>query len=150
MEVALQPVSRSNVRALCELRLAEKQRELVASAAVTVAEGNYEPGAWLRAIYADDDPVGVLLVETEAETPFLVRFMVDSARQRQGIGRRALELLAAELREAGWPSLETSFVPVEHGAEHFWRRCGFNDTGRRNWEGEPIFVLGLIESNEGC
>jgi hypothetical protein len=32
---------------------------------------------------------------------------------------------------------------VADGAEGFWRSCGFQDTGRRNYEGERIFVLAL-------
>ena len=81
----------------------------------------------------------MLLVETESGTPYLVRFMVDAARQRHGIGRQAVELLVDELRDQGWTTLETSFLPVEDGAEGFWRRCGFTDTGR-TLHGEPVFV----------
>ena len=86
--MSLRSVSRGDVRALCELRLADHQDRLVAPAAYTVAEGHYEPGALLRAIYAEDEPVGVLLVETEAELPHLVRFMVDASHQgRASAGR---------------------------------------------------------------
>ena len=140
--MTLRPVTRENVRAVCELDLAPHQERLVAPAAFTVAEGHYEPGAVLRAIYAGDEAAGVLLVETETGTPCLVRFMVDAARQRKGIGRRALELLAEELREQGWTTLETSFLPVADGAEGFWRRCGFTDTGR-TLHGEPVFARAL-------
>ncbi|MCW3006481.1 MAG: acetyltransferase [Solirubrobacterales bacterium] len=142
MEVSLRPVSRSNVRAVCGLRLADDQRQLVAPAAYTVAEGHYEPGALLRAIYVDDEPVGVLLVEVESGTPYLVRFMVDAAHQRRGVGRQAVELLVGELGADGWGVLETSFVRVAEGAEGFWRRCGFEDTGRTR-DGEPLFVRAL-------
>jgi len=95
------------VRAVCELELAPHQERLVAPAAFTVAEGNYEPGSLLRAICADDEPAGVLLVE--------------------------------ELRGQGWTTLETSFLPVEDGAEGFWRVRGFTDTGR-TLHGEPVFA----------
>jgi diamine N-acetyltransferase len=140
--VSLRPVTRENVRAVCELELADHQARLVAPASFTVAEGRYEPGALLRAIYAGDEPAGVLLVEVESGTPYLVRFMVDAARQRQGIGRQAVELLVDELRDQGWTTLETSFLPVEHGAEGFWQRCGFTDTGR-TLHGEPVFARAL-------
>jgi diamine N-acetyltransferase len=140
--VQLRPVSRENVRAVCGLRLGDGQDRLVAPAPYTVAEAHYEPGALLRAIYLDDEPVGVLLVEVETGTPYLVRFMVGFEHQRRGIGGRAVELLADELRAAGWDSLETTFVPVAGGAEAFWRRCGFEDTGR-TLHGEPVFVMGL-------
>ena len=140
--VSLRPLSRANVRAVCELRLADDQRHLVGPAAYTVAEGHYEPGALLRAVYLGEQPVGVLLVEVESGTPYLVRFMVDAAHQRRGVGRQAVELLLDELSAGGWDSLETSFVPVDAGAEGFWRRCGFEDTGRMR-HGEPVFVRRL-------
>jgi len=114
MDVSLRDLSRSNVRAICELRLAEGQQDLVAGAAFTVAEGCYEPGAVLKAVYVGEKPVGVLLVETEELAPHLARFMIDASWQQHGIGRRAVTLLAAELRDAGWQTLETSFVPVPH------------------------------------
>jgi diamine N-acetyltransferase len=137
-------VTRANVRAVCELRLADTQQRLVA-AAFTVAEGHYEPGALLRAIYAGDDPVGVLLVEVDTGTPYLVRFMIDEVHQGRGTGRQAVARLEDELRAAGWDVLETSFMPVEGGAEGFWRRCGFVDTGRR-LHGEPVFRRDLREA----
>jgi diamine N-acetyltransferase len=107
-----------------------------------VAEGHYEPGALLRAIYADDQPVGVLLVEVETGTPYLVRFMIGAAHQRDGVGRRAVELLLDELRAGGWRTLETSHVPGDDGPGEFWRRCGFRPTGRV-LHGEPVLVRDL-------
>jgi diamine N-acetyltransferase len=141
-EVSLRPVTRANVRSVCDLELAEGQRHLVAPAAYTVAEGNYEPGAILRAIYRDERPVGVLLVEVDTGTPYLVRFMVDAGQQRAGVGRRAVELLLDELREAGWSVLETSYLPGEDGAAGFWQRCGFLPTGREI-HGEPVVARAL-------
>ena len=140
--VSLEPVTRANVRAICDLELAEGQRHLVAPAAYTVAEGNYEPGALLRAIYRGGRPAGVLLVEVESGTPYLVRFMVDAGQQRAGIGRRAVELLLDELRAAGWRSLETSFFPGPDGPRGFWHRCGFREAGRE-LNGEPVVVREL-------
>jgi diamine N-acetyltransferase len=139
MTVSLRGVSRENVRAVCDLRVAEDQRHLVGPAAYTVAEGHYEPDAVLRVISLDDEPVGVLRVEVESGTPYLVRFMLDAAHQRRGVGQRAVELLAEELRRDGWASVETTFVPASNGAEGFWRRCGFQDTGRTR-HGEAVLI----------
>ena len=137
--VSLRPVTRENVRAICDLELAEDQRRLVAPAAYTVAEGNYEPDALLRAIYRGERPVGVLLVELESGTPYLVRFMVGAGHQRRGVGRRAVELLLDELGAGGWSALETSHFPGPEGPAGFWRRCGFRPTGRE-LHGEPVLV----------
>jgi diamine N-acetyltransferase len=140
--VSLRRVTRANVRAVCDLELGEGQRHLVAPAAYTVAEGNYEPGALLRAIYRGERPVGVLLVEVEAGTPYLVRLMVDVREQGAGIGRTTVELLLEELREAGWSKVETSYFPGADGPAEFWRRCGFRHTGRE-LHGEPVVVRDL-------
>jgi diamine N-acetyltransferase len=72
----------------------------------------------------------------------LVRFMVDARRQRRGIGTKALEVLAAELRRTGREALEASYVPAAGGSEGFWRRCGFDPTGREE-HGEPVVRLDL-------
>ena len=140
--VSLRAVTRENVRAVCDLELGEGQRHLVAPAAYTVAEGHYEPGALLRAIYAGERPVGVLLVEVDAGTPYLVRFMVDAEHQGSGIGRHAVELLVDELRAGGWTALETSHFPGADGPGEFWLRCGFRPTGRE-LHGEPVLVRDL-------
>lgn len=140
--VSLESVTRANVRAVCELKLADHQRHLVAPPAYTVAEGNYEPEALLRAICVDGCPVGVLLVEVETGTPYLVRFMVAATHQARGVGRRAVELLLDELRAGGWQELETSFYPGDDGPGNFWRRCGFLDTGRER-HGEPLVARQL-------
>jgi diamine N-acetyltransferase len=139
MDVALVPVTRENVRAVCDLAVHEHQQQLVAPAATTVAEAKlYEPGALLRAIAADGEPAGVLWVQTDEPVPYLVRFMVDAASQGRGIGRRAVTLLLDELRAAGHAELELSYVPAEDGAEGFWLGCGFEPTGRMH--GDEVLV----------
>ena len=140
--VSLRPVTRANVRTICDLELADSQRRLVAPSAYTVAEGNYEPGAGLRAIYRGDRPVGVLLVKLETGTPYLVQFMVDAQHPRAGVGRRAVELLVDELRAAGWSVLETSHARGADGPGALWRHCGFEPTGRELHD-EPVLMRAL-------
>lgn len=141
--VSLRPVSRANVLAVCALRLADDQEWRVAPASYTVAEAHYAPRSILRAIYVDDNPVGLLFVEVEGGVPYLHRFMVDAAHQGRGVGRSAVALLLDELRSHDWPVLETSYVPGDGGADGFWRSCGFIDTQRRTDEDEPVLELRL-------
>jgi diamine N-acetyltransferase len=110
--VTLRAIDRENVRAICDTRVAAHQRHLVGPAAYTIAEGTHEPDAVLRGIFAGDTPVGVLLVEVDTGTPYLVRFMIDAAQQGRGFGSSAVERLAEELRVAGWGELEVTFVPT--------------------------------------
>jgi diamine N-acetyltransferase len=143
MSVALLPVTRDNVDAVCELAVHEHQRRFVAPAAKTVAEAKvHEPGAFLRAIAVDERPVGVLWVQTDEPAPYLVRFMVDASWQGRGIGRHAVALLLDDLRAAGHTELELSYVPAEDGAERFWLNCGFEPTGRMHG-GEVVVRMDL-------
>ena len=140
MPIELAPVTRANVRAVCELRVADAQRALIAPAAVSVAEAHYYQPSLLRAIVCDGTLVGLAWVTMHeaGRAPFLVRFMVDAAYQGRGIGRRAVALLEEELRAGGWAELEVSFVPVEPGARGFWERCGYTPTGRVMGD-EPVY-----------
>ena len=92
------------------------------------------PGAFLRAIAFENEPVGVVWVQTDEPVPYLVRFMVDADRQGRGIGRRAVALVLDALRAMGLDEVELSYVPAEDGAERFWLACGFEPTGRMHGE----------------
>jgi diamine N-acetyltransferase len=81
----------------------------VAPAAQTVAEAKcYGRAALLRAITFEDQPVGVVWVQTDEPVPYLVRFMVDVNWQGRGIGRRAVALILNELRAMGLDEVELS------------------------------------------
>jgi diamine N-acetyltransferase len=58
----------------------------VAANSVSIAEAYFEPCAWFRAIYADETPIGFVMLHAEPENEeyFLWRFMLDAAYQRQG------------------------------------------------------------------
>ena len=92
MEVELREITAETVRAICELEVAVQQRSFVAPNAVSIAEAHFTPGHWMRAIYADRQPVGfVLTFDDPSEGYFLWRFMIAEGHQRRGIGPRALE-----------------------------------------------------------
>jgi diamine N-acetyltransferase len=142
-DVALVPVTRDNVRDVCQLALRPGQDKMVAPAAYTAAEAvHYGERSWLRAITHDGEVVGVLWVALDESPPYLVRFMVDAAHQHQGIGRAAIGLLFEELRAEGCRALELSYVPVDGGAEAFWLGCGFEPTGREHG-GELVVRIDL-------
>jgi diamine N-acetyltransferase len=147
--VSLRPVERDNVRAICELQLAEGQDRYVAPAAFTVAEAAFEPQGWLRAIYLGEDPVGVLFVERlDPRRPRLVRFMIDARHQRRRIGREAMRLLTEHLARVGGIELSTSYQPGPHEPAGFYHLCGFRETGRVAHR-ERVVTLSLSSSDAG-
>ncbi len=130
--VTLREVNDENAHALCGLKLAPGQEKYVAPAAYTLAEAQFDRRAWIRAIYADETPVGLLALLVDADPPryFLVRLMIGAQHQGQGLGRAAMELLTEHVRkQPGAARLETSCVPGPDSPIGFYRSLGFEDTG---------------------
>ena len=143
--VTLREIDEDNVTAICELKVAPAQERYVAPSAYTIAEGSRDPNAWVRAIYADDEPVGVLGFVADADTNdyFLARLMIAAEHQGLGYGRAAIELLLEHVRTLpGARQLETSCVPGADGPFEFYRGLGFEPTGDVQ-HGEDVLRLVL-------
>ena len=98
--VSLREVVESNVRPVMDLAVRADQRRYVADNARTIAEHAYADEAWLRSIYADEVPVGLLLLSERRSLPryYLWRFMIDARHQGCGYGRAAMGLLVEYVR----------------------------------------------------
>jgi diamine N-acetyltransferase len=144
-DVTLREVTGETVRAICALAVAPAQEGFVAANAVSIAEAYFEPKAWFRAIYADDAPVGFVMLYDDPDTPeyFLWRLMIDGHHQGCGYGRRALDLLVDYVRtRPGASELRSSYVPGDGGPGEFYRRYGFEETGELN-HGQRVIRLAL-------
>jgi diamine N-acetyltransferase len=123
----------------------EDQKQFVASNAVSIAQAYFSEYAWFRAIYADDTPVGFVMLEDQPEKPeyFLWRFMIDARYQGMGFGRRALEMLIEHVRtRPNATELLTSFHEGDGSPQGFYEKLGFRLTG--DWEeGEALMRLPL-------
>jgi diamine N-acetyltransferase len=134
MDVELREVTRDTVRAICALEVAEDQRGFVAPNATSIAEAHYEPKHWLRAIYADGEPAGLVLTHEDpgGSGYYLWRFMVAEGFQRRGIGRRAMELLLDRWRSLGATEAALSVIPGNDGAIGLYSSLGFHLTGEEH------------------
>lgn len=144
-EVELREITKNTVRQILAIGVADNQRHLVAPTAVSIAQAYFEPKAWFRAIYADDEPVGFIMLLDDDETPtyFLWRLLVGAEHQGNGYGRQAVELLIAYVRSRpGATELISSWVPDPAGPESFYRGLGFVPTGEID-EGEVVARLAL-------
>ena len=68
-EVTLREVTRETVRAICRRQVADDQRGFVAENAVSIAQAHFEPHAWFRAVYADEEPVGFVMLSDKPDEP---------------------------------------------------------------------------------
>lgn len=133
-KVTLREITKENLRSILALKVAPGQEQFVASNAVSLAQAHFEPELpYFRAIYADDVPVGFLMLEYDAEEQyhFLWRFMIGERFQKHGYGRQALELLFSHVRTLpNSKALYTSCVPGEGGPGPFYENLGFVYTGK--------------------
>ena len=138
-DIHFRRITAQTVNAICALSetLSPAQRKMVADNAFSIAEAHFSESAWMRAIYADDTPIGFLMLHTGSDYDdgidcpgvFLWRFMISGPYQGKGYGRQAIALLLAHLRAQGIPELTTSCGQGEQSPEGFYRGLGFTPTG---------------------
>jgi diamine N-acetyltransferase len=147
--VTLREVTAETVRAICRLEVTPEQRGFVAPNAVSIAQAYFEPRAWFRAVYADDTPVGFVMLHDDPEAPeyYLWRFMIAAEHQGRGYGREALDRVVEYVRSRpGATTLLSSYVPGEGSPGEFYRRYGFAETGEV--DGDELVIRLELEPRE--
>ncbi|MEW5827102.1 MAG: GNAT family N-acetyltransferase [Candidatus Bipolaricaulota bacterium] len=132
--VTLREITGETVRAVCRLSdtLEPNQQRMVAPNALSIAEAYFEPHAWFRAIYEEEEPVGFVMLydAPEKDYVYLWRFMIAAPHQRRSVGSRALELVFEHARaRPGVREVRASYVPIEGGAGPSYEKLGFVPTG---------------------
>ncbi|HEU5241163.1 MAG TPA: GNAT family N-acetyltransferase [Ornithinibacter sp.] len=139
--------------AVLALRVSPSQDTFVAGVARSLVDAAAEPEAhpWIRAVLADDLPVGFVMVSWDVEPVpdkpwgryFLWRLLIDSRYQRQGHGAAAVGLVADAVRADGGDTLFTSCGQGEGGPQPFYEGLGFVPTGEVDSHGEVHLALDL-------
>lgn len=132
-EVSLRVVTNENLEDVIALSVSPAQEAFVAPNIKSLAQAAVTDEAMFRAIYADDEPVGFLMLSERraASRYYLWRFMIDARHQGNGYGKAATELLVDYVRQLpGATELFVSYVPGEGSPGAFYAKLGFVDTGR--------------------
>jgi diamine N-acetyltransferase len=132
--VTLREITEETVISICKLSdtLSAVQKKMVASNAQSIAQAHYSKDFWFRAIYADEIPVGfVMLYDNPVERKyFLWRLMIAGPCQGLGYGARAVHLLIEYVRmRPGAKELLVSCEEGEGSPEGFYAKLGFKRTG---------------------
>src|SRR5215217_9023553 len=135
--VSLCAVTDENRAAVEALRVAPGQEQFVSSVAESLLEAAAEPDGrplyW--AIYADEAPVGFVMIADEVDDPayiphYLWKLLIDERYQRQGFGTATLDLIVEYFRgRPGVELLNTSAGQGEGSPITFYERYGFERTG---------------------
>ena len=149
--VTLREITPENAEAIFALSVADSQKHLVASNERSIAQAHFEEAAWFRAIYADEEPVGFVMLHDETlraeprEAGYLVawRMMVDERFQGMGFGWKAMQLVIGHARtRPGVERLQVSWRQEQGNAGDFYRKLGFVPT-RVDEDGEQWASLDL-------
>jgi diamine N-acetyltransferase len=153
--ITLRGITEHNREEVLALRVAPGQEGFVggSTAAEVLADAEKFPEAkpWYRAIYADDTPVGILMLSWDVEPVpgeiigpwYLWKLLIDERHQRRGYGAAAVRAVADIVRNEGASELLTSYVTGDGGPRPFYERLGFTPTGELDAEGEVIIRLDL-------
>ncbi|KPJ60930.1 MAG: acetyltransferase [Latescibacteria bacterium DG_63] len=143
--VTLREVTWETLDDILALKVSDNQRKFVADNARSIAQAHFCNRAWFRAIYADETPVGFIMLDDQPDKPeyFLWRLMIDHRYQGRGYGRKAVQLLIdyVETRPNA-TQLLTSIHEAEGDPGGFYRKLGFEFTGQYE-EGEAMMRLKL-------
>jgi histidinol dehydrogenase len=153
--VELRPITTDNVDRLIRLKVKPEQEDLVASVAASLAQAAYRPAGRPLAIYADDTPVGLLLLwdsrrddEEPSDELYIWRILIDARHQGRGYGSAAIRWTIEEGRRIGVAQIGLSHQPGEGNAGPFYARLGFVHTGKVD-DGEHEMVYRLRPSPGG-
>ena len=132
--VTLQNVTAENWRACIRLKLHDDQVGFVASNVGTIAESKFNPHHHLRAIYADDQLVGMLAFcheddPEDLELFWIYRLMIDRVHQRNGYGIGAMRLAIEEIKTLGGMRIRTMRKPENVTAATLYTKLGFHSIG---------------------
>jgi diamine N-acetyltransferase len=151
--VTLREITDDNRAAVEALSITEEQDQYVAGVAESLVEAAELPDArpWYRAVYADDEPVGFVMISDGilVDNPeyvgpyYLWRLLVDRRFQGRGYGTAALDLVVEHVRtRPDARVLLTSHVVGPTSPVSFYLQYGFRLTGDVH-EGEPLLELAL-------
>lgn len=133
--ISLREVTADTVRDICSLTdtLTPPKKYMVAPNAISLAQALFEERAWYRAIYADETPVGFVMLyeDPNEEEYFLWRYMIAEPYHGKGFGRCGLALVIDHVRSRpGAKVLETSCGQGPGSPEGFYLRVGFSRNGK--------------------
>jgi RimJ/RimL family protein N-acetyltransferase len=138
--VELVEITHENRAAVVALTIHRSQERFVAPVARSLAEALIPPVEngvveipWYRAVVADDEIVGFVMVARSQPgplpDPYLWRLLVDRIHQRRGIGGRVIDLVVEQCRQWGDSGLLVSWVPGKGSPEPMYLARGFVPTG---------------------
>lgn len=150
--ISLREITEDNAASVRALGTRPDQERFVSSVVDSVADAAEIPEAnpWVRAVYADDLPVGSVMLATNVDPQpagiigpwFLWKRLIDHRHQRLGYGHEVMRQLVELIRNEGATELLTSYARGDGSPVAFYEALGFVPTGAIH-DGEVLARLTL-------
>ena len=147
--LTLEELSARTIVAANSLTLKPGQEAFITPPSYAIAEAYFAPDTeWPRVVLDGDTVVGFIRghFDTETSAPefhsCIWRIHIAAEAQGRGVGRFAVEAIAAEARSRGFAQLTVLWEPGDNGPGEFFHTLGFRDIGETRY-GETIAALSL-------
>lgn len=150
MAVVLREIDKDNFAECIKLEVAPEQKDFVASNVVSIAQSKVYSHMVPMAVYNDDVMVGFVMYGCDPDTLqyWVIRLMIETRRQREGLGRAAmLELIKLLRKKENCDQISLSLVPENTGAQSLYSSLGFERTGEID-EGEIVMRLSFANNED--
>ena len=130
--VTLREITEDTLNSILELEVAEEQKSFVKPNVKSIAQAHFNAHSWMRAIYANETPVGFVLLYLDQEGPeyWVWRFMIDKNHQGKDHGFAAMRLIIDHVKAL--PNARELLLSYERGKgdpSGFYTKLGFVETG---------------------
>lgn len=148
MSIILREVTREDLEAVCALEVTSEQKDLITPNVMTLAEAQFEAGALVRAMWRNEQAIGLLAMIRPSAYPldeditirrdlaYIWRLMIGKDFQGQGLGTIALDEAKRTAIDWGYDGMSLTVGGMPHSATTFYEHYGFALTGRRLWDDE--------------
>jgi diamine N-acetyltransferase len=147
--LTLEELSGRTIVAANNLTLKPGQEAFLAPPSYAVAEAYFAPDTdWPRVVLDGSDVVGFIRGHFDKETSqeefqsCIWRIHIAAEAQGRGVGRFAVEALAAEARSRGFDRITVLWEPGDNSPGDFFHALGFVNIGETRY-GETIAALSL-------
>jgi len=149
--VTLRPIGNANREAVEALDVSQRQQRFVSNAADSIREAAREPDgrALYWAVYADEIPVGFVMISDDVGSPgyfpqYVWKLFIDERYQGRGYGTATLDVVADYFRRRPDVTImRTSCGQGERSQLGFYERYGFEQTGDIVFDNELLLEYEL-------
>jgi len=145
--ITLREINKENWRAVVDLVVLDSQKDNVASNVMSLCESHYAEDSWARAIYADETPVGFIMMSIwEPEEWYAIwRFMIDHKYQGLGFGKSTINLAIDHVKTHHINAKNIRLMVTNDNIKKFYSKLGWKEISVIDENGHVEMALDITE-----